>query len=101
MPHKNSTLGNGMNKADLLKGFLLGISGSVLVVYAFITLFTPYDFIIGIQIMKSHGSLCKLITLSAILDLLIFIISLKLNKDFIAGGIIIAAISLIILTLFI
>jgi hypothetical protein len=54
MPHKNSTLGNGMNKADLLKGFLL-ISGSVLVVYAFITLFTPYD-IIGIQIMKSHGS---------------------------------------------
>jgi hypothetical protein len=41
MPHKNSTLGNGMNKADLLKGFLLGITGSVLVVYAFITLFTP------------------------------------------------------------
>jgi broad specificity polyphosphatase/5'/3'-nucleotidase SurE len=40
MPHKNSTLGNGMNKADLLKGFLR-ISGSVLVVYAFITLFTP------------------------------------------------------------
>jgi hypothetical protein len=39
MPHKNSTLGNGMNKADLLKGFL-GISGSVLVVYAFLT-FTP------------------------------------------------------------
>jgi hypothetical protein len=28
--------------------------------------------------------LCKLITLSAILDLLIFTISLKLNKDFIA-----------------
>jgi hypothetical protein len=51
--------------------------------------------------MKSHGSLCKLITLSAILDLLIFTISLKLNKDFIAGGILIAAISLIILTLFI
>jgi hypothetical protein len=54
MPHKNSTLGNGMNKADLLKGFYW-VFGSVLVVYAFITLFTPYDFIIGIQIMKSHA----------------------------------------------
>jgi hypothetical protein len=42
--------------------------------------------------MKSHGS-GKLITLSAILDLLIFTISLKLNKDFIAGGIIIAVMS--------
>jgi hypothetical protein len=38
MPHKNSTLGNGMNKADLL---FFGYSGSVLVVYAFITYFTP------------------------------------------------------------
>jgi broad specificity polyphosphatase/5'/3'-nucleotidase SurE len=38
MPHKNSTLGNGMNKADLL--IFTGITGSVLVVYAFITLFT-------------------------------------------------------------
>ena len=101
MPHRNSTLGNGMNKADLLKGFLLGIIGSFLVVYGFITLFTPYEFTIGIQIMKSHNSLRTLIMLSAILDLVIFTISLKLNKDFIAGGIIIAAISLILLTLLI
>ena len=98
MPHRNSTLGNGMNKADLLKGFLLGIIGSFLVVYGFITLFTPYEFTIGIQIMKSHNTL---IMLSAILDLVIFTISLKLNKDFIAGGVIIAAISLILLTLLI
>jgi hypothetical protein len=99
MPHKNSTLGNGMNKADLLKGFLR-ISGSVFSCLRFHNLIYSYDFIIGIQIMKSNGSCVKLITLSAILDLLIFTISLKLNKDFI-GGIIIAAISLIILTLFI
>jgi uncharacterized membrane protein YeiB len=80
MPHKNSTLGNGMNKADLLKGFLL-ISGSVLVVYAFITLFTPlfYNWNSNYEI---PWILCKLITLSAILDLLIFTIS-KI-KDFIA-----------------
>jgi hypothetical protein len=30
MPHKNSTLGNGMNKTALLKGFLLGIMASAL-----------------------------------------------------------------------
>jgi hypothetical protein len=39
MPHKNSTLGNGMNKTALLKGFLLGIMASALALI-FITLFS-------------------------------------------------------------
>jgi hypothetical protein len=75
-----------MNKADLLKGFLLGISGSVFCL-RFHNLIYSYDFIIE---FKLWNPMDLVITLSAILDLLIFTISLKLNKDFIAGGIIIA-----------
>jgi hypothetical protein len=101
MPHKNSTLGNGMNKTALLKGFLLGIMASALGAFIFITLFSPYNFITGIQIMKSQGSLGKLITLGSILDLLVFAVLLKLNKDGIARGVVLAVIILTVLTLFI
>jgi hypothetical protein len=87
MPHKNSTLGNGMNKTALLKGFLLGIMASALGFY-FYNLVFPYNFITGIQIMKSQGLLGKLITLGSILDLLVFAILLKLNKDGIARGVV-------------
>jgi hypothetical protein len=43
--------------------------------------------------MKSQGS-GKLITLSSILDLLVFAILLKLNKDGIARGVVLAVIVL-------
>lgn len=90
-----------MNKIALLKGFLLGLIGSLFGIFIFISFFTPYAFMSGIQIMKSQGSLGKLITLGSILDLAIFAVLLKLNKDFIARGVILAVIALTVLTLFI
>jgi hypothetical protein len=65
----------------------------------FYNLVFPYNFITGIQIMKSQGLLGKLITLGSILDLLVFAILLKLNKDGIAG--VVLVIVLTVLTLFI
>jgi hypothetical protein len=101
MPRKNSTPGSGMNKIALLKGFILGIMASALGAFIFILLFSPYNFISGIQIMKSQGSLGKLITLGSILDLLLFAVLLKMNKDSIAREVVLAVIILTVLTLFI
>ncbi len=101
MQHKNSIPGSGMNKTALVKGFLLGITGCILGSFIFIKIFTPHDFITGIQTIKSQGSLGKLITLGSILNLAIFAILLKLNKDGIARGVVLAVIVLTILTLFI
>lgn len=100
MPHKNLILGNGMNKIDLLKGFMIGILASILGTFIFIQLFTNYTFIYGIQIMKFEGKLGKLITLGTILDLIIFSILLKLNKELMARGVVLAVIIITILTLF-
>ncbi len=101
MPRKNLIPGNGMNKVDLLKGVVLGIVASVLGIFIFIQLFTSYDFISGIQTMKFEGKLGKLITLGSILDLIIFAVLLKLNKDLIARGVVLAVILITILTLFV
>ncbi len=90
-----------MNKKDLLLGFLIGIAATLLGSYIFISFFTEFRFIAGIQIMKSQSNLGKLITLGSILTLIAFGILLKMNKEMMARGVVLAVIALAILTLFI
>ncbi|MGO4905652.1 hypothetical protein [Flavobacterium sp. W20_MBD1_R3] len=90
-----------MNKKDLLFGFLIGCATTLLGSYVFITFFTEFKFIAGLQIIKSQGNLGKIITLGSILTLLTFGILLKLNKEMMARGVVLAVIVLAIITLFI
>ena len=101
MRHNNLILGIGMNKIDLLTGFVIGILVSILGSYLFITLFTEFDFINGIKIMKFEGKLGKIITLGSILDLAAFGILLKSNKELMARGVILAVIIMTLVSLFI
>lgn len=90
-----------MNKIDLLWGFIIGIITSLLGSFIFVTFFTDYDFVTGIEIIKSQGNLGKIITLGTILDLIIFAVLLKLNKELMARGVVLAVITLAAITLFI
>lgn len=90
-----------MNKKDLLIGFIIGFSTTVVGSYLFISLFTDFTFLAGIQILKSQGNLGKIITLGTILTLIVFGILLKLNKEMMARGVVLSVILLAILTLFI
>ena len=90
-----------MNKIDLVYGVIIGLVASVLGTFIFITFFTDFDFITGIQAMKSQGHLGKIVTLGSILDLIIFAILLKTHKEMMARGVILAVIILTIITLFI
>ncbi|OAZ04057.1 hypothetical protein [Flavobacterium succinicans] len=89
-----------MNKIDLLYGFLVGIAASLLGSFLFMTFFTDYEFIEGVQILKSQGYLGKLITVGSLLDLIAFGILLKTNKDLMARGVVFSVIILTIITLF-
>ena len=89
-----------MHKKDLLLGFIIGIVASGLGCFIFITFFTELDFMTGIQSMKSEGKLGKLITLGSILDLVLFAVLLKLNKELMARGVVLAVILIAIFTLF-
>jgi hypothetical protein len=89
-----------MTKKKLLLGFVIGILASALGSFLFITFFTEFDFITGIQSMKSEGKLGKLITLGSILDLVVFAILLKLNQDSMARGVVLAVICIAVYTLF-
>ena len=89
-----------MNKKDLFVGFLIGIASTILGSYIFITFFTDFNFIAGIQIMKSQGNLGKIITLGSILTLAAFGILLKMNKETMARGVVLAVIIMAITTMF-
>jgi hypothetical protein len=90
-----------MNKIDLLIGFIIGILASILGMFLYITFAVHSDFIAGLQLMKSQGHLGKIVTLGSILDLIAFGILLKLNKELMARGVVLAVILLTIITLFI
>ena len=89
-----------MDKRDLLFGFLIGIAASFLGVFLFLALFTADDFIEGISILKAQGSLGKLMTLGALLDLLAFGILLKMNKEMMSRGVVLSVIIIAIVTMF-
>jgi hypothetical protein len=89
-----------MNKLDLLIGFIIGILASLLGMFLYLTMVVHSDFTTGIQLMKSEGHLGKLVTLGSILDLIAFGILLKMNKELMARGVVLAVIMLTIITLF-
>jgi hypothetical protein len=89
-----------MSKIDILIGFVIGILASLLGSFLFIKFFTAFDFMAGVESMKSEGKLGKLITLGSILDLVAFGILLKMNKDIMARGVVLAVIIITIITLF-
>ncbi|MBP6757898.1 MAG: hypothetical protein KA133_01485 [Flavobacterium sp.] len=89
-----------MSKIDILLGFVIGILASLLGSFLFIKFFTGFDYMAGVESMKSEGKLGKLITLGSILDLVAFGILLKMNKDIMARGVVLAVIIITIITLF-
>jgi hypothetical protein len=90
-----------MNKIDLIKGFVLGIIVSIIGSLLFITIFTDFDCITGFKTMKAQGHLGKIITLGSIPNLMIFAVLLKLNKEIMARGVVLAVIMMTVFTLFI
>ncbi len=90
-----------MKKTDLLIGTLIGFVATFIGVYVFFTFFTEYSFTEGVAGMKKQGFLGKVITLGAIANLLSFFILLRMNKELMARGVVLATILITILTLFI
>ena len=91
------------NKAkliDLIIGFLIGLVTTALGTYLFVILIMEVDFLEGVRAVKSQGGLGKIITLGAVLNLIVFFVLLKLNKEMIARGVIFATILLAGVTVF-
>lgn len=89
-----------MKKIDLFYGLIIGLISASIGVYLFVVLFTEYQFLEGYSILKTQGQLGKLIALGAILNLVVFFLLLKFNKELMARGVVFATLLLTIFTLF-
>jgi hypothetical protein len=89
-----------MEKKDVFIGVLIGLVTSFIGCVLFILLFTSMGFIEGFEYMKNQGSLGKLITLGALLNMGIVFLLFKKNKDVMAKGVILSIFILTIYTLF-
>jgi uncharacterized membrane protein YeaQ/YmgE (transglycosylase-associated protein family) len=90
-----------MSKNQFFAGTILGLIGAFLGCFLYLALFTNYNFTEGFVILYSQGALGKLITLGSVINLLLFGILIKYNKEMMARGVILAVILLAILTIFI
>ena len=90
-----------MKKTDLLIGVFIGIIASIIGSYVFIELLTEYNFVEGVKILRFQGKLGKIISLGSVLNIFVFFLLLKFNKELIARGVILGTILLAIITLLI
>ena len=90
-----------MKKTDLLIGVFIGIIASIVGSFIFIELLTEYNFIEGVKILRFQGKLGKIISLGSVLNIIVFFLLLKFNKELIARGVILGTILLAIITLLI
>lgn len=90
-----------MKKSDLFIGFFMGIVATLLGTLVFLQLKMPKLVSIeGLSTIREQGIMGKLITLGAVINLLLFFILLKINKDLMARGLVLATIILAIITIF-
>lgn len=87
-------------KSHIFIGLIIGIILAYIGSYLYITLFTDFEYQQGINVIKSQNNIGKLISLSAIPNLIAFFILLKLQREMMARGIVLATIILALITLF-
>ncbi len=89
------------NIKNIVLGFVIGIITTTIGSFLFIKLVLQNDFIHGFQYVKNQGYLGKIITLGAVLNIIVFFVLLKYNKEIVARGVVLATIVLTLITLFV
>jgi mannose/fructose/N-acetylgalactosamine-specific phosphotransferase system component IID len=87
-------------KFALTLGIFISFIGALVGSVLFIFIFTDFDYWDGVQKLKQQGSLGKLISLGAVINIIFFFILLKFRKELTARGIVLGTIFLAILTIF-
>jgi hypothetical protein len=88
-------------RKDIFIGFFIGIIASVIGVYSFLILFTDFSQTQNLNFLIEQNLLGKVITLGTILNVVIFLLLMRLKKDFIARGVLMATVLLAIATIFV
>ncbi len=90
-----------MQKKDLFIGFIIGIVAATLGAYIMVESLTHYNLFTDYKKLQEEELLGKVITLGSILNIILFFVLIKKNKELMARGIVLATIILTLFTMFI
>jgi len=90
-----------MKKKEIFFGLIIGLLISFIGCYFYIYAFTPYSFFGGLQLLNFDGKLSKVASFGTFLNIGMCFGLLKLKKEALAKGILLAVIFISIFTLFI
>ncbi len=90
-----------MKYTQILIGFLIGLIAAFVGGYLFLTFFSSYNLFADFNFILQSGIVGKVLKLGALLNLAVFFLLLKFNKDDMARGIIITFVALTLLAFFI
>lgn len=81
-------------------GFIIGLLAATLGAYLFVALLTDYNLFTDFQTLRGNEILGKIMTLGAILNILAFFALIRMERELMARGVVIATIVLTLVTLF-
>lgn len=90
-----------MQKKDFFIGFAIGIVAAALGAYIMVASLTHYNLFTDYKKLQEEELLGKVITLGSVLNIILFFILIKKNKELMARGIVLATIILTLFTMFI
>lgn len=90
-----------MDKKLLFLGVLLGFFCTLVGASTYLFVFTDFNLFIDFQFIVAEHLLGKIIALGSVLNLAVFLMLLKLNKDIIARGLVLATLLTAIATIII
>lgn len=90
-----------MNKKLIILGVIIGFICTVIGASLYLFLLTSFNLFSDIEIIKSEHILGKVIALGCVLNLVVFLIFIKLNNESIARGIVLSTLLTAIVTIFI
>ncbi|MEC4049216.1 hypothetical protein OX284_007225 [Flavobacterium sp. SUN046] len=90
-----------MQKKDLFIGFIIGLVAATLGAYIMVESLTHYNLFTDYKKLQEEELLGKVITLGSILNIILFFVLIKKNKELMARGIVLATIILTLFTMFI
>ena len=90
-----------MDKKLIVLGILIGFICTLIGASVYLAIFTKFSLFANFDVLIAEHILGKVVALGSVLNLLVFLIFIKLNKELIARGIVLATLLIAIATIFV
>ena len=90
-----------MDKKLIVLGILIGFICTLIGASVYLAIFTEFNLFANFNVLIAEHILGKVIALGSVLNLIVFLVLIKLNKELIARGIVLATLLIAIATIFV